>query len=204
MATSSNSGHARQAGAGVSTRAKSRTWGRAASTWDDSFKRTRYGYPSASARLAMQARTSRRARNRVVGSKLTHNATLGYISRGSARRHGLDDAGWSRYVPVVIVALVLVGALAGIGYMGHGESLGRLMGAFKGAELASPATEVVLGAQNQTGVASSRAIVAASNAYADAQKAEDEGDDATDASTSQADGSGVSTNGAATAASAGA
>ena len=196
MATSSNSGHARQGNTGVSARARSRTWGRAASTWDDSFKRTRYGYPSTSARLAMQARSSRRARNRVVGSKLTHNATLGYISRGSARRHGLDDAGWSRYVPVAIAALALVGVLAGIGYMGHGESLGRLMGAFKGAELAGSATEVVLGAQNQTGVASSRAIVAASNAYADAQKSGDDGGDEADAATAETVDSGVSTNGA--------
>lgn len=145
--------------------------------WDDSFKRTRYGYPSTSARLAMQAASSRRARNRVVGSKLTHNATLGYISRGTARRSGLDDPGWTRYLPIAIAGLVLIGILAGIGYAGHGENLGKFMGMFRRESLASSATGVVRGAQGQTGVASSRAIVAAASSYADAQAAgTDDGD----------------------------
>ena len=141
----------------------------------------------------MQAQASRRARNRVVGSKLTHNATLGYISRGSARRHGLDSPGWTRYLPIAIAAILLVAALAGLGYAGHGENLGKVMGAFKSPSLASATTQVVAGAEAQTGVASSRAVVAAASAYAeqqgdsgDSSSAEDAG--AQDASGGDADG----------------
>lgn len=155
--------------AGLSVGGARRGRQRGSKGFDASFRRTRYGYPSTSDRLAMQASSSRRARSRVVGSKLTHNATLGYISRGTARRSGLDDPGWTRYVPLALAALLLVGVLAGIGYAGHGENLGKLMGAFKGAELAAPATQIVQGAQAQTGVASSRAIVAAAGTYADTQ-----------------------------------
>ena len=36
----------------------------------------------------MQAESSLRGRKRVVGSKLKHDGTLGYISRGAARRSG--------------------------------------------------------------------------------------------------------------------
>ena len=188
MAGRSSGGKARRGRTGAPTGAKSRTWGRSASTWDDSFKRTAYGYPSASARLAMQANSSRRARNRVVGSKLTHNATLGYISRGTARRRGLDDPGWTRYVPLALAAVLLVGLLAGIGYASHGENLGKFMGVFRHVALSAPATEVVAGAESQTGVASSRAIVAASNAYADAQKSESDEDGASGtATTDEAD-----------------
>lgn len=183
MAGKSSGGQTRHGRPGAPA-GRPRTWGRSASTWDDSFKRTAYGYPSASARLAMQANSSRRARSRVVGSKLTHNATLGYISRGTARRRGLDDPGWTRYVPFAIAALLLVGLLAGIGYASHGENLGTFMGAFKHAELSATATEVVAGAQSQTGVASSRAIVAAASAYADAQKSEDDEGDAPGGATS--------------------
>lgn len=190
MAGRSSSGQARRSRPGASAGARSRTWGRSASTWDDSFKRTAYGYPSASARLAMQASSSRRARNRVVGSKLTHNATLGYISRGTARRRGLDDPGWTRYVPLALAALLLVGLLAGIGYASHGENLGKFMDVFGHAALSTPSTEVVAGAESQTGVASSRAIVAASNAYADAQKSESDEDGAPSIATTDEAGSG--------------
>lgn len=163
-------GQTRRGRTGAAAQPRSRTWGKGSAGWDDSFKRTRYGYPSTSARLAMQASASRRARNRVVGSKLTHNATLGYISRGAALRSGLDDPGWTRYLPVAIAGAILVAVLAGVGYAGHGENLSRFVGMFRGASLAAPATEIVSGAQSQTGVASSRAIVAAASTYADAQK----------------------------------
>lgn len=188
-----NNAKTRHGRAPATAQAKSRTWGKGAAGWDDSFKPTRYGYPSASARLAMQASSSRRARNRVVGSKLTHNATLGYISRGTARRSGLDDPGWTRYLPVAIATVLLVGILAGVGYAGHGENLGRFMDMFHGASLAAPATGVVDGAQSQTGVASSRAIVAAASVYADAQKAQKDGDAAANAATDGTTSSGTGT-----------
>ena len=182
-------GHAQNGRRNTVSRPRSRTWGKGASGWDDSFKRTRFGYPSTSARLAMQASASRRARNRVVGSKLTHNASLGYISRGKARRSGLDDPGWTRYLPLAIAALILVGVLAGIGYAGHGENLSRFMGMFRRASISAPATALVTGSQSQIGVASSRAIVAASNAYEDVQKAQrDYGNDGAGTSTSGTEG----------------
>ena len=40
----------------------------------------------------MQAESSLWDRKRVVGSKLKHDGTLGYISRGAARRSGLNPA----------------------------------------------------------------------------------------------------------------
>lgn len=141
--------------------------------FDATFKPTRYGYPSTSARLAMQANASRRARNRVVGSKLTHNATLGYISRGAARRSGLDPAGWHRYVPMVMLALVAVLALALLGYAGHGQSLGKMLPTWSAPSLVS-SRGIVTGAQNQTGMASSRAIVAAASTYAEGQQKTDD------------------------------
>ena len=50
----------------------------------------------------MQAESSLWGRKRVVGSKLKHDGTLGYISRGAARRSGLNPAGWHRYVPILV------------------------------------------------------------------------------------------------------
>ena len=52
----------------------------------------------------MQAESSLWGRKRVVGSKLKHDGTLGFISRGAARRSGLNPAGWHRYVPIAVVA----------------------------------------------------------------------------------------------------
>lgn len=108
---------------------------------------------------------------RVVGSKLKHDGTLGYISRGAARRSGLNPAGWHRYVPIVVVAAIIVIALAALGYAGDGASLGAI---FKSPELAHAGTELVEGAQDQTGVAPQRGMVAAAATIADAQKDEDE------------------------------
>lgn len=123
----------------VSRRTTSRTWGKSASGFDGSFKRTKYGYPSASARLAMQAESSLRGRKRVVGSKLKHDGTLGYISRGAARRSGLNPAGWYRYVPIVVVVAVIVIALAALGYAGGGANLDAM---FKSPELAHAAQKL--------------------------------------------------------------
>ena len=106
----------------------------------------------------MQAESSLRGRKRVVGSKLKHDGTLGYISRGAARRSGLNPAGWHRYVPIVVVAAIIVIALAALGYAGGGANLDAM---FKSPELAHAGTEVVEGAQIQTGVAPQRGIVAA-------------------------------------------
>ena len=100
----------------------------------------------------MQAESSLWGRRRVVGSKLKHDGTLGYISRGAARRSGLNPAGWHRYVPIVVVAAIIVIALAALGYAGDGASLGAM---FKSPELAHAGTELVEGAQDQTGVAPS-------------------------------------------------
>lgn len=181
-----------RAGGNISAHNRAKTWGKGPG-WDDSFKRTSYGYPSASARLGMQAQASRRARNRVVGSKLTHNATLGYISRGSARRHGLDNPGWTRYLPFAVAAVALVAALAGIGYLGHGESLGNMMAAFKAPSMGAQTEQVKEGAEAQVGVASSRAVVAAANAYAEAQDGElDSSDEASAAYGASADGAAAS------------
>ena len=101
----------------------------------------------------MQAESSLWGRKRVVGSKLKHDRTLGYISRGAARRSGLNPAGWHRYVPIVAVVAVIVIALAALGYAGGGANLDAV---FKSPELAQ------------------RGIVAAATTIADAQKDEDE------------------------------
>lgn len=171
MAETSKPNRNRRGAAPVNRRMTSRTWGKHASGFDGSFKRTKYGYPSASARLAIQAESSLWGRKRVVGSKLKHDGTLGYISRGAARRSGLNPAGWHRYVPIAVVVAVVVVALAALGYAGGGANLDAM---FKSPELAHAGTEVVEGAQTQAGVAPQRAIVAAATAIADAQKDEDE------------------------------
>ena len=119
----------------------------------------------------MQAESSLRGRKRVVGSKLKHDGTLGYISRG-----GLNPAGWHRYVPIAVVVAVIVIALAALGYAGGGANLDAV---FKTPELAHAGTEVVEGAQVQTGVAPQRGVVAAATTIADAQK--DEGGQSDDA-----------------------
>lgn len=183
MAETSKPSRRRRSAAPVNRRTTSVTWGKHASGFDGSFKRTKYGYPSASARLAMQAESSLWGRRRVVGSKLKHDGTLGYISRGAARRSGLNPAGWHRYVPIVAVVAVIVVALAALGYAGGGANLDAV---FKSPELAHAGTEVVEGAQTQTGVAPQRGIVAAASTIADAQKDEDEqGDDAETAQTNE-------------------
>lgn len=171
MAETSKTNRARRPAAPVNRRATSRTWGKSASGFDGSFKRTKYGYPSASARLAMQAESSLWGRKRVVGSKLKHDGTLGYISRGAARRSGLNPAGWHRYVPVAVIIAVVVIALAALGYAGGGANLGAM---FKSPELTHVGTEVIEGAQAQTGIAPQRGIVAAAATIADAQKDDDE------------------------------
>lgn len=117
----------------------------------------------------MQAEPSLWGRSRVVGSKLKHDGTLGYISRGAARRSGLNPAGWHRYVPIVVVAAIIVIALAALGYAGGGANLDAV---FKSPELAHAGIEVVEGAQAQTGVAPQRGMVAVAAAIADAQKDE--------------------------------
>jgi hypothetical protein len=156
------------------------TWGKHASGFDGSFKRTKYGYPSTGARLAMQAESSLWDRKRVVGSKLKHDGTLGYISRGAARRSGLNPAGWHRYVPIAVVVAVIVIALAALGYAGDGANLDAM---FKSPELAHAGTEIVEGAQTQTGVVPQRGIVAAASTIADAQK--DDGEQGDGAETTQ-------------------
>lgn len=129
----------------------------------------------------MQAESSLWDRKRVVGSKLKHDGTLGYISRGAARRSGLNPAGWHRYVPIVAVVAAIVIALAALGYAGGGANLDAM---FKSPELAHAGIEVVEGAQVQMGVAPQRGIVAAASTIADAQK--DEGEQGNDAETTQA------------------
>lgn len=171
MAETSKTNRTRRPAAPVNRRATSRTWGKSASGFDGSFKRTKYGYPSASARLAMQAESSLWGRKRVVGSKLKHDGTLGYISRGAARRSGLNPAGWHRYVPVAVIIAVIVIALAALGYAGGGANLSAM---FKSPELTHAGTEVIEGAQAQTGIAPQRGIVAAAATIADAQKDDDE------------------------------
>ena len=124
----------------------------------------------------MQAESTLWGRRRVVGSKLKHDGTLGYISRGAARRSGLNPAGWHRYVPIAVVVAVVVVSLAALGYAGCGVDLSAM---FKPAKLEHAGTELVEGAQAQTGVAPQRGIVAAAATIADAQKGEDEqGDEA--------------------------
>lgn len=178
MAETSKPSRRRRSAVPVNRRTTSVTWGKHASGFDGSFKRTKYGYPSASARLAMQAESSLLGRKRVVGSKLKHDGTLGYISRGAARRSGLNPAGWHRYVPIAVVVAVIVIALAALGYAGGGANLDAM---FKSPELAHAGTEVVEGAQTQTGVAPQRGIVAAASTIADAQKDKGEQGDDTEA-----------------------
>jgi len=139
----------------------------------------------------MQAESSLWGRKRVVGSKLKHDGTLGYISRGAARRSGLNPAGWHRYVPIVAAVAVIVIALAALGYAGGGANLDAM---FKSPELAHVGTEVVEGAQAQTSVAPQRGIVAAASTIADVQKDEDkQGDDAETTQTSEATTTQIST-----------
>ena len=126
----------------------------------------------------MQAESSLWGRKCVVGSKLKHDGTLGYISRGAARRSGLNPAGWHRYVPIAVVIAVIIIALAALGYAGGGANLDAV---FKSPELAHAGTEIVEGAQTQTGVAPQRGIVAAASTIADAQKDEDEQGDGAEA-----------------------
>lgn len=147
MAETTKPSRRRRSAAPVNRRTTSVTWGKHASGFDGSFKRTKYGYPSTGARLAMQAESSLWDRKRVVGSKLKHDGTLGYISRGAARRSGLNPAGWHRYVPIAVVVAVIVIALAALGYAGGGANLDAV---FKSPELAHAGTEVVEGAQTQT------------------------------------------------------
>lgn len=128
----------------------------------------------------MQAESTLWGRKRVVGSKLKHDGTLGYISRGAARRSGLNPAGWHRYVPIAVVVAVIVIAVGALGYAGDGASLGAM---FKSPELAHVGTELVEGARDQTGVAPQRGMVAAAATIADAQK--DEGGQSDDADASQ-------------------
>ena len=109
----------------------------------------------------MQAESSLWVRKRVVGSKLKHDGTLGFISRGAARRSGLNPAGWHRYVPIVVIAAIIAIALAALGYAGGEADLSAMFGS---AELAHA----------QTGVAPQRGVVAAAATIADAQKGEDE------------------------------
>ena len=71
----------------------------------------------------MQAESSLWGRKRVVGSKLKHDGTLGFISRGAARRSGLNPAGWHRYVPIAVVAAIVAIALAALGYAGGGAAV---------------------------------------------------------------------------------
>ena len=115
----------------------------------------------------MQAESSLWGRKCVVGSKLKHDGTLGYISRGAARRSGLNPACWHRYVPIAVVVAVIIIARASLGYAGGGANLDAV---FKSPELAHAGTEIVEGAQTQTGVAPQRGIVAAASTIADAQK----------------------------------
>lgn len=119
----------------------------------------------------MQAESSLWGRKHVVGSRLKHDGTLGFISRGAARRSGLNPAGWHRYVPIAVVAAIVAIALAALGYAGGGANLDAM---FKSPELAHAGTELVEGAQAQTGVAPQRGIVAAASTIADAKKDEDE------------------------------
>ena len=182
MAETSKPNRNRRSAAPVNRRTTSRTWGKHASGFDGSLKRTKYGYPSASARLAMQAESSLRGRKRVVGSKLKHDGTLGYISRGAARRSGLNPAGWHRYVPIAVVVAVIVIALAALGYAGGGANLDAVFAVFKTPELAHAGTELVEGAQAQTGVAPQRGIVAAAATITDAQKGEDMDSEVSEAS----------------------
>lgn len=126
----------------------------------------------------MQAESSLWGRKRVVGSKLKHDGTLGFISRGAARRSGLNPAGWHRYVPIAVVAAIVAIALVALGYAGGGANLDAM---FKSPELAHAGTELVEGAQAQTGVAPQRGIVAAASTIADAKKDEDEQGDSAEA-----------------------
>lgn len=128
----------------------------------------------------MQAESSLWGRRHVVGSRLKHDGTLGFISRGAARRSGFNPADWHRYVPIAVVVAVVVIALAALGYAGGGHNLDAM---FKSPELAHAGTEVVEGAQAQTGVAPQRGIVAAASTIADAQKDEDEQGDSAETTT---------------------
>ena len=102
-----------------------------------------------------------------------------------------QPAGWHRYVPIVAAVAVIVIALAALGYAGGGANLDAM---FKSPELAHVGTEIVEGAQAQTGVAPQRGIVAAASTIADAQKDEDEqGSEAETAQTSEATTTQIST-----------
>lgn len=92
----------------------------------------------------------------------------------------IPQAGIATFRSIAVVVAVIVIALAALGYAGDGASLGAM---FKSPELAHAGTELVEGAQDQTGVAPQRGMVAAAATIADAQK--DEGGQSDDADASQ-------------------
>ena len=95
--------------------------------------RTAFGYPSVSARLGMQQRR-RRGRNQVIGTKLRHDGSLGYISRGRAGRRGNHHdraarrtrATMQKAFGIAAVVIILTCALAWIGIQAHTGSRDRI------------------------------------------------------------------------------
>lgn len=95
--------------------------------------RTAFGYPSVSARLGMQ-RHRHRSRNQVIGTKLKHDGSLGYISRGRAGRRGSHHdraarrirATMRRAFGIAAAVIVLTCALAWIGIQAHTGSGNRM------------------------------------------------------------------------------
>lgn len=90
--------------------------------------RPAFGYPSVSARLEMQQRKSR-GRNRVIGTKLRHDGSLGYISRGRVGRAGNHHDRAARHSRAVmqrafIVAAVVVVVVCGLAWIGVQSSSG--------------------------------------------------------------------------------
>lgn len=106
--------------------------------------RTAFGYPSVSARLGMQQRR-RRGRNQVIGTKLRHDGSLGYISRGRAGRRGNHHdraarrtrAAMQKAFGIAAVVIVLTCALAWIGIQAHAGSANRI---FEQPKLVSTST----------------------------------------------------------------
>lgn len=82
-------------------------------------QRRHYGFPSVGSRLAMRRHSVFGARDRVIGSRLTHNGSLGYIHRGryaGSRRQRAARASVLHYLPRVLAALAIVVALGTLGY----------------------------------------------------------------------------------------
>lgn len=92
---------------------------RAQTTRVQHVKRTEFGYPSVGARLGMRQSKAFVGRDRVIGTRLTHNGSLGYIDHGryrGNRRRRSQRTELRHFIPRILALVLIVVALAALGY----------------------------------------------------------------------------------------